>query len=237
MKPAESSLAELVQFLATTQLFEGLPLEDIEALAAIAVQKMYRKGEILFWEGDRGIGFFVLIRGRVKVFKQSAEGKEQILGIFATGEHFAEVPAFDGQAFPASSATLEQTHVLFFPRVAFFQLMQDRPTLAMNLLSVFARKLRRFSRAIESLSLKEVPQRLAAYLLYLNESSGDRTTMELDITKGQLAAFLGTIPETLSRVFARLVAEGAIAIDGSTITLLNRDRLIALAEGRVKLKS
>ena len=99
------------------------------------------------------------------------------------------------------------------------------------MLAVSARHWRRMAQIIENLSFKEVPGRLAVYLLYLSERNGKSEEVELDMTKTQLAAFLGTIPETLSRVFAKMSQDGLISIDGSRIKLLNRERLRMLAEG------
>ncbi|MCT7982298.1 Crp/Fnr family transcriptional regulator [Laspinema sp. A4] len=218
-------------FLAQTPLFQSLPPDQHQALAQIAIGQSYQKGEVLFWEGeDESVGFFIVISGRVKVFKQSPLGKEQILQIFVAGQHFAEVPAFDGQPFPASAAALESTQVLFFPRTALVALMQAYPNIAITLLGIFARHLRWLAHVVEDLSLKDVPQRLAAYLLYLSDSpQGTLAQVELDITKGQLAAFLGTIPETLSRVFAKLSSEGVLEIEGARIRLLDLSRLRVLA--------
>ncbi len=223
--------SELREFLANIQLWRGLPEDQLDALAKIAIAKIYRKGEVIFEEGDEGRGFFVVKSGRVKVFKLSADGKEQILHFFGDGEHFAEVPAFDGQCFPASAATVEKTELLFFPRTAFLALLQQHPTLALAMLAVSARHLRRMAQIIENLSFKEVPGRLAVYLLYLSDRNGKGEEVELDMTKAQLAAFLGTIPETLSRVFAKMSQDGLISLDGSRIKLLNLERLMVLAEG------
>ena len=217
--------------MANVQLWRGLPEDQLDALAKIAIAKTYRKGEVIFEEGDEGRGFFVVKFGRVKVFKLSTDGKEQILHFFGDGEHFAEVPAFDGQCFPASAAAIEKSELLFFPRTAFLALLEQHPTLAIAMLAVSARHLRRMAQIIENLSFKEVPGRLAVYLLYLSDRNGKGEEVELDMTKTQLAAFLGTIPETLSRVFAKLSQDGLIAIDGSRIKLLNRERLTVLAEG------
>jgi CRP/FNR family transcriptional regulator len=170
---------------------------------------------VIFEEGDEGRGFFVVKFGRVKVFKLSTDGKEQILHFFGDGEHFAEVPAFDGQCFPASAAAIEKSELLFFPRTAFLALLEQHPTLAIAMLAVSARHLRRMAQIIENLSFKEVPGRLAVCLLYLSDRNGKGDEVELDMTKTQLAAFLGTIPETLSRVFAKMSQDGLIAIDGS----------------------
>ncbi len=234
MNQKETSI--LQDFLAQTQFFQGVSSEHLDALANIAIAQTYYKNEVIFWEGDQGRGFFVVVLGRVKVFKVSPDGKEQILHIFSAGEHFAEVPAFDGQCFPASAAAIETSEVLFFPREAFISLLEAHPSLGIQMLAIFARHLRRFAKIIENLSFKEVPGRLAAYLLYLNDVQRDNSTsklegdrIKLDITKGQLAALLGTIPETLSRVFAKLSQEGLIEIDGSAIALLNISELKRLA--------
>ena len=227
-----NDISKIQAFLANIQLWRGLPQEQVEAIAEIAIAQTYSKGQIIFEEGDEGRGFFVVKSGRVKVFKLSVEGKEQILHFFGTGEHFAEVPAFDGQCFPASAAAVEKTELLFFPRIAFLELLEQHPSLAINILAIFARHLRRFAQIIEDLSFKEVPGRLAAYLLYLSERNGNVEEVELDITKAQLAALLATIPETLSRVFGKLSQEGLILINGSRIKLLDRQRLKVLAGGQ-----
>ncbi|MEB3827485.1 Crp/Fnr family transcriptional regulator [Phormidium sp. CCY1219] len=218
------------EFLGQTRLFGGVSARDREAVAKIAIAQEYEKGAVLFWEGDPGIGFFVVVSGRVKVFKESLSGKEQILQIFGASQHFAEVPAFDGECFPASAAALEDSTVLFFSRTALLGLMRENPAIAINMLAVFAGHLRRFARVIEDLSLKDVPQRLAAYLVELSQSSPESLPfVELEISKKELAAFLGTIPETLSRVFAKLSHCGAIEIEGSQIRVLDEDLLRSFA--------
>lgn len=227
-----SRLSEISKFLGQTMIFQGLSLEQLGDLANLAIPQTYRKGDTIFNQGDNGVGFFVVKSGRVKVLKLSAEGKEQILHIFSVGDHFAEVPALDGECFPASAAAIDPAEVLFFPRQAFLQLLEQRPTLAINMLRSFARHLRHFSHLIDSLVLSEVPTRLATYLLNLSEQSNQVEVVELDLTKGQLAARLGTIPETLSRVFAKLSREGLIQMEDTKIKLLDMEGLNQLAIGK-----
>jgi CRP/FNR family transcriptional regulator len=224
--------AEVGEFLASTQMWQGLETAELEAITTIAIPQNYDTNDIIFWEGDEGTGFFLIFSGRVKIFKNSLEGKEKILHLFGAGDHFAEVPAFDGKCFPASAATLEATKLWFFPRTALIQLLQQHPTLSLKMLAIFAHHLRMFANIIADLSFKEVPGRLAAYLIYLSEARGNCELVELDVTKTQLAALLGTIPETLSRALAKLSLEGLIVIDGSRIQLLNRERLNALGMGK-----
>lgn len=220
------------QFLAQTQLFQGLSRQEIQVITQIAVAKTFFKGENIFWEGEPCDGFYLIKKGKVKIFQLSSLGKEQILHIFERGGHFAEVSAFDGKCFPASAIAMTRTELLFFPRAAFLRLLEKHPTLAINLLAIFARHLRRFARLVEDLSLKEVPGRLAVYLLDLRERNGNLDLVKLDITKSQLAALLGTIPETLSRVFYKLSSDGLITIHGSEIQLLDLERLTVLATGK-----
>lgn len=219
---------DLIKQLAGMPLFAGLSKAQYEALARIGIRRSFRKGERIFSEGDDGIGFYMVIEGRVKIFKVSAEGKEQILHLFGPGESFGEVSVFTGRGFPADAVTSLQTTLLFFPRMAFSALIQKDPALALNMLGQLSIRLRHFTDLIEDLSLKEVPGRLAKYLLYLGSKEYDRE-MALDISKGQLASVLGTIPETLSRILAKMHRQGLIRLRGARILILDRRGLEAIA--------
>lgn len=212
--------------IASSILFEGLPEQQIADIANIAVEKIYQRGENIFFEGDEGLGFYMVGDGRVKIFKVSLSGKEHILHIFGQGEPFGEVPVFHGRPFPASAEALVKTKTIFFPRNKFVLLVEANPSIALNMLAVLSQRLRRFAGQIENLSLKEVPARLAGYLIYLSHEQGDSNEVELDISKGQLASLLGTIPETLSRIFAKMSDEGIIQVNGRKISLLNRQVLM-----------
>ena len=224
-------MKNILDIVTTTPLFNGLPEDQIVAIQAIAVKKQYKKGEIIFSEGDEGKGFYVIAEGRVKIFKVSTEGKEQILHIFGSGQPFGEVPVFTGQRFPANAQAIDGTWALFFPRDSIVSLITANPSLALNMLAVMSTKLRQFAIQIENLSLKEMPARLASYLLSLaDEQSKETAVITLNISKGQLASILGTIPETLSRVFAKLSSRNLIEVTGKDITLLDRRGLEDLAD-------
>jgi CRP-like cAMP-binding protein len=211
-------------------IFNGLPDDQIAAIKQIAVEKKVNKGEILFSEGDEGKGFFVIAEGRLKVFKVSPEGKEQILHILGRGQPFGEVSVFAGQRFPANAQALENSRVFFLPRAAIVNLIAANPSLALNMLAVMSKKLRQFAVQIENLSLKEMPARLASYLIFLAEKQDAVDMVTLKISKGQLASILGTIPETLSRIFAKLAGQNLIRVEGKKITLLDRSGLEDLAD-------
>jgi CRP/FNR family transcriptional regulator len=219
-----------LNLISAIPLFNGLPTEQLDAIRRLAVEKRFNKGQTLFSEGDRTTGFFVIVEGRVKIYKVSSEGKEQILHIFEAGQSFGEVTVFTGQQMPAHAQTLSQTHLLLFARKAFVDLVSSNPSLALNLLGIMSKKLRQFAAQIENLSLKEIPARLASYLIYLSQEQGSEDAVVLKISKGQLASLLGTIPETLSRMFAKLSGQNLIRVEGPKIVLLDRDGIESLAE-------
>ena len=211
--------------IAGSHLFAGIPEAQLAEVAALAVTKTVHRGETIFFEGDEGIGFYMVAEGKVKIFKTSLEGREQILHIFGPGEPFGEVPVFHGQPFPANAVALNKGKLIFFPRLEFIRLVHGNPSIALNMLAMLSLRLRRFATLIEHLSLKEVPGRLASHLLYLCEEQGRTDQVTLEIPKGQLASLLGTSPETLSRIFAKMSEDGIIGVEGKVITLVDWERL------------
>jgi len=223
-------------FIASIPLFEGLAVPQLEELTAISVEKKFAKGEMIFSEGDAGNGFYVVVTGTVKIFKSSIDGKEKILHIFGPREPFGEVPVFTGKPFPAHAEAIAASRLLFFPRNEFVRLITENPSLALSMLAVLSLRLRQFAAQIEQLSLKEVPARLASYLLYLSEEQECPEGVTLSISKGQLASLLGTIPETLSRIFARMSRGELIDVNGRLIRLMDREGLKMLSDGAMTLE-
>lgn len=226
---------DIVSIVADIPLFHGLSPGQCAKLGAIALRKYYSKGQRFFSEGDDADGFYIILSGRVKVFKLSPEGKEQIFHILEAPEPFGEAAVFAGENFPACAQALAQTQVLFFPVRNFLDLISKEPSLALSMLALLSMRLRKLTTLVENLSLKEVPGRLAAYLLLLNDRNGSKSAIELDISKNQLAGLLGTIPETLSRILKRMAEENLIRADARTISILDREGLADLAEGNRKL--
>jgi CRP/FNR family transcriptional regulator, dissimilatory nitrate respiration regulator len=227
-------MREIEQDVAQVVFFQGLDPGQIETLAGIVKTKRFEKGETIFTEGDEADGFYAVVSGKVKIFKSSFAGREQTLHIFGPGAPFGEVPVFTGRKFPAHAQALEPSRCLFFPKREFLELIRSQPEMTLNILAVLSQRLHRFTAQIEDLSLKEVPERLAGYLIYLSEQSGS-STVRLDITKGELATLLGTIPETLSRILARLVQQEYIRMNGSEITILSEGRMHSLSSGETRL--
>jgi CRP/FNR family transcriptional regulator len=217
--------------ISNSPLFHGLPAEQIGELSKICLEQTYEKGREIFSEGESAEGFYLVTSGKIKVYKTSFDGKEQILHIFGGGEIAGEVPVFTGGSYPASAQAIETARLLFFPRTSFMELMNRAPAIAVSLLGLLSHRLRRFTHMIEDLSLKDVPGRLAAHLIYLGQRSGNGQTLELDITKTQLASLLGTIPETLSRILTRMAQQGILSVEGRKIRVLDPEALEALAAG------
>ena len=216
-------------------LFRGLPEDELRQLERISEARECEKGEVLFNEGTEGVGFYVVASGQVKVFKMSFDGREQILHILGPGDPLGEVPVFAGQTYPANAQAMAKASLYFFPRAKLIALYRESPSLAMNMLAVLSRRLREFTVMIENLSLKEIPQRLATYLLHQHSLKPVSSRVKLDVTKGVLSNILGTSQETLSRVLSKLSQEGLIDVQGKEISILQRERLQELAEGEIRL--
>jgi len=228
----EPDRGALLRLLGGTDLLRGLPEEDLDALLGIALRKRPGKGERIFGEGARSEGFFLVVRGAVKLMKLSPAGKEQILHVHGPGEFFAEAALGEGATYPASAEATEPAFLLAFPRAAFERLLGERPVLAMNLIARLSGRLRQMTALVEDLSLREAPSRLARYLLLL---AGDEPrpgdVVRLPMRKGELASLLGTRGETLSRILRRLADAGAIGVRGADVEILEPETLADLADG------
>lgn len=225
----------ITDHIAKIPLFENLSPGQRDELARIAIRRSYARDEAIISEGEEAKGFFVILTGRVRIYKLSPEGKEQILHIMEDGDPFGEVTVFAGSSFPAYADAIEESSILFFPRRAFVGLMRKDPDLSINILAVMSKRLRLFSSIIEALSLKEVPGRLATHILSLSGKRGESDDILLEMSKGQLASLLGTIPETLSRIITKMQKRGLLRSEGAKITILDRSGLTRIAEGEERL--
>ncbi len=231
-----------IDLLKRCPLFAGLREEDLRRLRAIASLKQLEKKGILFSEGEEASGFYVILSGKVKVYKVSPDGKEQILHVVTAPDSFAEAALFLEGRYPAFAEALCDSQLLFFPKRGFIQLIEKNPQLSINMIVSLSQFLKRFASLIEELSLKEVSSRIAKYLidLSLKLSKVDTTRfregkkpkeVELDLSKTQLALKLGTISETLSRTLAKMKTKGIIDVRKNRILILNREALEELASG------
>ncbi|MEE8576746.1 MAG: Crp/Fnr family transcriptional regulator [candidate division Zixibacteria bacterium] len=216
--------------LKTCFLCAELNEQELSDLTQICISKRLVSGELLFLQGDSVHGFFLLISGRVRIYKSSPDGKEYTLHQVQPGQMFAEAAMFKGEGYPANCAALADSKIVLLPQEAFFQLLRKSPEISLKMMGALSSYLRDFNQMIEDLSLKEVPARLASFLLTEREKTG-QSVVKLTTSKSELAHSLGTISETLSRNFRKFREIGAIKVEGSKITLLNCDRLREIADG------
>lgn len=209
--------------LRKTQLFATLTDREMHTLSARVSKKHFDRGEVLFSEGDACHGLFVVATGRIRIFKLSPSGREQILAVEGPGSSFAELPVFDGGVYPASASALEDAEVLFISRKDFQNYCREHPEVALKVLAVVGARLRRLVGIIEDLSFTTVRQRLISLLLRRAQESGTATKegirVALQATHQDLAAELGTVRELVSRNLGRLQAEGLVEVDGRTIVV------------------
>lgn len=227
---SELKSAAIVLTLRSCQLFTGLPLQDLENIAAVTVVKALEKGAYLFHEGDPAQGFYIVQRGAVNVHRVSAVGKEQIIHIFRTGESFAEVALATEKGYPADARALESSQVLLVQKAGILALLRRQPELALRMLGSMSSHLRVLVGQLEDLTLKDVETRLANWLLKRcpNPTGDQAARIELTMTKRVLAAELGTVGETFSRTLAKFREQKLISVKGKTVTVLSPAKLNAL---------
>jgi CRP/FNR family transcriptional regulator len=227
---AEFKKIGVVNTLRSCQLFTGLPPQDLENIAAVAIIKSLQKGEYLFREGDAAVGFYVIQRGSVNVHRVNAAGKEQIIHVFRTGESFAEVALASDRGYPADACALEPSQVLLVQKDGILALLRRQPELALRMLGSMSSHLRVLVGQLEDLTLKDVETRLANWLVKRcpNPKAEQSVSIDLSMTKRVLAAELGTVSETFSRTLAKFREQKLITVKGKTVTILSPARLNAL---------
>lgn len=227
---ADLRIIALTNSLRSCQLFAGLPLPDLEGIAAVTVVKSLNKGAYLFREGDPAQGFYLVQRGAVSVHRVSAGGKEQIIHVFRAGDSFAEVALASETGYPADAKALESSQVLLVQKVGFLALIRQKPELAMRMLGSMSSHLRVLVGQLEDLALRDVETRLANWLIkHCPAPNSDRPVeIELSMTKRVLAAELGTVSETFSRTLAKFRDQKLVRVKGRTVTILCPVRLGAL---------
>lgn len=224
-------LPAVVATLKATQLFSALDDPEIAPFAARATTRRFAAGELLFAEGEPCAGLYVVASGRVRIFKTSPSGREQVLTIEGPGSSIAELPVFDGGPYPASAAAFEESQLVFVSRNDFRACCLEHPEVSLKVLQVVGARLRRLVGIIEELSFTTLRHRLIAWLLREAEAHGrpaaNGKTFELQLSHQELAAHIGTVRELVSRNMARLQAQGFIQAHGREVTILNPEGLEA----------
>ncbi len=214
-----------VEILRKTPLFSSLSGLELEALATRISFRSCQTGDLLFSEGEPCSGLYIVAKGRVRIFRISPAGREQVLAVEGPGASIAELPVFDGGPYPASVATMEASELLFISRRDFRAFCLEHPEVALKVLQVVGARLRRLVGIIEELSFSTVRHRLISWILRRSQTEG--TKFQLGASHQELAAQIGTVRELVSRNLARLQAQGFIAIDDHELKVLDQSGLEA----------
>lgn len=225
---------DLAAILGKTALLAGLSPSELQLLAARTVRKLFSAGELLFSEGEPCNGLHIIAQGKVRIFKASIGGREQVLAVNVPGETVAELPVFDNGSYPASAVAMEDAEIAFISRRDFHAYCMEHPEVALKVLAVAGARLRRLVGIVEELSFTTVRQRLVSVLVKLAQAEGkngsDGIHVQLPASHQELANQLGTVRELISRNLMRLQAEGLVEVDARQIVVTDMKGLTALLE-------
>jgi len=215
--------------LKSSVMFHAIENDDLKKIRDVVLPRKFKRGETVFNQGDASEGFYVVQTGAVKVYKLSAEGKEQVLHIVGPGENFAEATLFGDTTYPAYCEALKDSALLLLPKTGFLNLLKDNPEFSLRMLTSLSAWLKRMAMLVEEVTFKDVNSRLAGFLLSLMETQGVKTPdgirIDLEMDKKTLAARLGTISETLSRSLRKFKEQEIIKVEGRKLTILDREAL------------
>jgi len=205
-----------------------LPAAERQSLGRHCRFRTLERGASLFTEGDPPAGVFLIVEGRIKLLRSSSHGREQILHEEGAGATLAEVPVFDGRGYVGSAIAVEEAVVFFVPRSPLLKALKRCPGSALEVIHILALRVRTLAGVVEDLSLRGVRERLAAYLCREAARAGGET-VELRVTRDELATHVGTVREQASRALSELKAAGLIDVKGRRIVIVQPDALGRMA--------
>jgi CRP-like cAMP-binding protein len=216
--------------LKTDQLFEGLTREEQQFLTKAGVTHLYKKGEIIFREGGIPTGIFYIQSGKVKKYKPTAKGGEQIFYLCSDGELLGYHALLSGEFYPDSAATIEDSEITFISKDDFMKVLHSSTVLSYNLLKALGHEFSLFINSITNLATKSVRERLAFNLLMLDEKFKSRDTPdiagEIKLSRTDLANMVGTAKETLVRLLQTFKEAGLIEKNDKVIRIIDREKMI-----------
>jgi CRP/FNR family transcriptional regulator, cyclic AMP receptor protein len=209
-----TALQQMTALLRNLPLFAGFSETALDRLASRSVSRTFGADHLLFATGDPCRGLYVVETGRVRIYRTSPGGREQVLHTEGPGRAVAELPLFDGGAYPASAITEVESRLLFVPRSEFEALYREHPDVAAAVIRMLGKRLRHLVHVTETLAFRDVAARLASFLAELAEQHGTATAdgieLVLDRTREELSIELGTARESVSRALKQLAGKGVI---------------------------
>ena len=209
--------------------FKHLSTENQERLMSHSHEQQCQAGELLIRQGQPAERFFLVLKGRVKLYRISADGQEKVVEIIQAGQTFAEAVMFMQRSeYPVCAETLETVQLVSFPNRLMLTLLQENPQACLHLLGHMSMRLHQRLGELETLTLQNATQRFALYLIQQLEDRAQETVdIELPLPKRLIAARLSMQPETLSRIMARLNQDGLIEMRGRNIHIPSISSLLA----------
>lgn len=218
--------------LRRSRIFSALSVVDLAAVADGCSLRSLQKGEMLFREGEKSEGFYVLQTGGISVYKVTPDGREQIICVFRPPESFAEVTLATVETYPANAIALETSQVVVVNRARFRDLVRRQPELALHMLGAMSLHLKHLVQSLQDIKGLQIEHRLADWLLRQSPAAaaGCPVLVELPVTKKVLASQLNVTSETLSRTFARFRREGLVHVQGASIRIIDGEGLRAYVQ-------
>jgi CRP/FNR family cyclic AMP-dependent transcriptional regulator len=211
------------ELLGSTRLFGGLDSEALRHLAARVFERSYKKGQLIFYQGDPGDALFVVVEGLVKVFVPSEEGDEMVLITLSAPEVFGEVALIDGGPRSASAEALEPTTVLMLTREVLLEVLAEHPSLTDRLLRTLGTSLRRLTEQAADLVFLDLHGRMAKLLVGMAEDRGKKegveVVLDLHMTQTDLAGMVGGSRQSVNQILRSFEQRGYLELRGRQIRL------------------
>ncbi|HJV16928.1 MAG TPA: Crp/Fnr family transcriptional regulator [Bacillales bacterium] len=216
-------------------IFNHLSNQEMLEIVETSRTKVYRKGEFIFKPGDLSGNLLIIHKGRVKMYRVSESGKEQLLRLLEPGDFIGDLSLFTNETSDNYAETMVETEICAIHRTDMQQFLINHPLISIKILEEISKRLNEAEKTIERLSLQDAEKRLASYLVELIKNSGKDEAMSLPInillpmSKKDLASYIGTTKETLSRRLSSFQENGWISLTGQrNITIHNFDALLEL---------
>ena len=217
------------EVLARAGLFQGVDEEAQEALARSFEFLDLARGSVIFKEGEQGDSLYIVLAGKVKIGRKSADGRENLLAVMGPSDQFGELSLFDPGPRTSTASALTDVRVARLPKSALRPWLTDRPDLAERLLRVIARRLRRTNNIVADLIFTDVPGRVAKALLNLSkqfgQQEGDNLRVTHDLTQEELAKLVGASRETVNKALADFAQRSWLRLEGKSVVILDKERL------------
>ncbi|MEE8418533.1 MAG: Crp/Fnr family transcriptional regulator [Dehalococcoidales bacterium] len=214
------------KFLQSIPYFAGLSAAELDSISRLVMEKKAERRDIILHEGEPAEAIYFVVSGALKLFKTSAEGKEQILSILRPGDSFNDVPVFDDGSNPASAEAMGPVVLYELGKSDFKALLRNNSVVAANTITVLAEQVRRMVSLIEDLSFRHVIGRVARILL----EYADGAAPGARLTQQDMAAMAGTAREVVGRSLKSLEQEGVIKFDRHRIVIVDREALTDMVE-------